>query len=154
MEACMRCLIKCVLLLLVLGFTTSQGQQIPTFTTTEHGLLCNNRPFFWLGDTAWLLMRMNPDDVRFYLNDRAAKHFNVIQMMAIRTDFANKRPTDRLVPNYAGEIPFRSLDPVALNETYWRHIDFIIDAAREKNLTVAIATMWGTRCGFIVSRCT
>ena len=139
----MRRLVKCILLLLVSGFTASQGQQRLTFTTTEHGLLCNNRPFFWLGDTGWLLMQMNPDDVRFYLNDRAAKNFTIIQMMAIRTHFRNKVPTDRLVPNYAGETPFSSLDPIELNETYWRHIDFIIDAAREKNLTVAIATMWG-----------
>jgi hypothetical protein len=143
MEACMHRLVKYVLLLLVLGFATSQGQQMLSFSTTEHGLLCNNQPFFWIGDTGWLLMRMNPDDVRFYLNDRAAKHFNIIQMMAIRTDFANKTPTDRLVPNYAGQTPFTSLDPVTLNEAYWCHIDFIIDAAREKNLTIAIATMWG-----------
>jgi len=114
-----------------------------SFTTTEHGLLCNNTPFFWLGDTGWLLMQKGPDDVLFYLNDRAAKHFNVIQMMAIRTDFRNKTPTDRLVQNYAGETPFISLHPVTLNEAYWRHIDFIIDAARKRNLIVAMATMWG-----------
>jgi hypothetical protein len=144
MEACMRRIVKSVLLvLLISGFTTSQGQQMLSFTTTEHGLLCNDRPFFWLGDTGWLLMQKSPDDVIFYLNDRAAKHFTVIQMMAIRTEFADKKPTGRLVQNYAGETPFTSLDPVTLNEAYWRHIDFIIDAARKTNLIVAIATMWG-----------
>ena len=118
----MRCLVKSVLLLLLIsGFATSQGQQTLTFTTTEHGLLCNNRPFFWLGDTGWLLMQKSPEDVLFYLDDRAAKHFTVIQMMAIRTDFADKTPTDRPVRNYAGETPFRSLDPVTLNEAYWRN---------------------------------
>jgi Protein of unknown function (DUF4038)/Putative collagen-binding domain of a collagenase len=140
----MCCLTKCILLLLVSGFSASQGQQTLTFTTTDHGLLCNNRPFFWMGDTAWLLMRMNPDDVRFYLNDRAAKHFTVIQMMAIRTDHIKGSPTfGQPVPNYAGETPFTSLDPVTLNEAYWRHIDFIIDTARKRNLVVAMATMWG-----------
>jgi len=136
-------LVKFVLLLLLSGFTICEGQEALTFATTEHGLLCNGRPFFWLGDTGWLLMRMSPEDVQRYLDDRAEKHFTVLQMMAIRTDFVNKSPTDRAVPNYAGETPFANLDPVTLNEAYWDHIDFIIDAARKKNLTVALATMWG-----------
>jgi hypothetical protein len=30
-----------------------------------------------------------------------------------------------------------------LNEAYWRHIDFILDAARDRHLVVGLATMWG-----------
>jgi hypothetical protein len=40
-------------------------------------------------------------------------------------------------------MPFSNLDPVTLNQAYWRHIDFIIEAANEHGLTVALATMWG-----------
>ena len=114
------------------------------YTTADHGLLQNGKPFFWQGDTGWLLYQMGPEDVERYLDDRAAKHFNVVQMMAIRTGLGRRAPdSDVLVSNHAGETPFSSLDPVTLNEEYWRHIDFIINAAGERNLTVALATMWG-----------
>jgi len=138
-------LVKNVLLLFISGLAVAgQGQQALPLATTPHGLLRNGRPFFWLGDTGWLLMRLNPEDVRLYLDDRAVKHFTVIQMMAIRSDHIKESPTYGVpVPNYAGESPFQSLDPVTLNEAYWRHIDLILDAARDRGLVVALATMWG-----------
>ena len=135
---------KALIVLLVLEAVVCSGQEAISFSTTAHGLLRDGRPFFWLGDTGWLLMRLSPDDVRLYLDDRAAKQFNVIQMMALRTHHLQSSPTaGDLVPNYAGEVPFSSLNPVTLNEAYWRHLDFILNAARERNLTVALATMWG-----------
>ena len=140
----MRHLIEAMLILLVFGVTACGGQATSALTTTEHGLLRDGRPFFWLGDTAWLLMRLPPEDVRHYLDDRTGKHFTVIQMMAIRTTASDRSPAGGVpVPNYAGETPFSSLEPVTLNEAYWRHVDAIIDAARARNLTVALATMWG-----------
>ena len=41
-------------------------------------------PFFWLGDTAWLLFsKLNRDETVRYLDNRAAKGFNVIQVMTL-----------------------------------------------------------------------
>jgi len=137
-------LAKGLLIVLFLGGTAWSGARPPAFTTTQHGLLRNGRPFFWLGDTAWVLMRLSPADVERYLEDRAAKHFTVIQMMAIRTNHRVESPTQRdLIPNYDKALPFSGLDPVMLNEAYWRHIDFIIKAAGDRGLTIALATMWG-----------
>jgi CubicO group peptidase (beta-lactamase class C family) len=53
-------------------------------------------------------------------------------------------PTQKdLIPNYAKALPFDQFDPVTLNEAYWRHIDFILKAAGDRGLTIALATMWG-----------
>jgi len=116
----------------------------PELTVAGHGLLRHGRPFFWLGDTGWLLMRLSPTDVQRYLDDRHDKHFTVIQMMAVRTRHTvdSPKPGD-LIPNHAGLKPFTSLNPVVLNEAYWRHVDFILDQADERGLVVAMATMWG-----------
>ncbi|MCF7974161.1 MAG: glycoside hydrolase family 140 protein [Phycisphaerae bacterium] len=143
-ENAMRRLAEGLLIVLVLG-VTAWGQTRPSaFTATQHGLQRNGQPFFWLGDTGWLLMSLSPADVERYLDDRAAKHFTVIQMMAIRTNHTVESPTQSdLVPNYAGALPFSRFDPVAMNEAYWRHIDFILDAASDRGLTIALATMWG-----------
>ena len=114
------------------------------FTTSGHHVLKEGQPFFWLGDTAWLLVRRSPEDVKYYMENRSRKGFTVIQMMAIRVH--HKPPTElygQPMQNYAGQSPFTSLDPVTLNEAYWRHVDFIIETARKHGLTIALATMWG-----------
>ena len=45
----------------------------------------NGKPFFYLGDTCWLLFqRPNREEVDEYLKDRAAKGFTVIQAYVLR----------------------------------------------------------------------
>ena len=37
-------------------------------------------PFFWLGDTAWFIMRLSNDEISHYLSNRAQKGFTGIQV--------------------------------------------------------------------------
>jgi hypothetical protein len=96
-------------------------------------------PFFWLGDTGWFLSTRSPEEVRLYMEDRAAKGFNVIQMMTIRTSMR----TRELTKNYRGDLPFDDLNPVQFNENYWQHVDFIVDEAARNGLYIALFSMWG-----------
>lgn len=98
--------------------------------------------FFWLGDTAWHLARLTPDDVERYLANRADKGFTVIHF------YATQDPNPRFGgKNYAGAIAFEGEGPpfaqVRLNEAYWQHIDFIVDRAARYGLYVALAPAWG-----------
>lgn len=92
--------------------------------------------FFWLGDTAWKLARLTPEDIDRYLENRASRGFNVIQMDVSGAD-----------PNYAGQAPFegagRPWSSVRLNEAYWQHIDTIVHKAREHGVYVAAIAWWG-----------
>ncbi len=118
------------------------------FTTSGHHMLNNGKPFFWLGDTAWVLVTRGPEDVEYYMDNRSNKGFTIVQMMAIRVH--HNDPTNlhgRPMENYAGEEPFTSLNPVTLNDAYWRHVDFIIETARKHGLAIAMATMWGQDAG-------
>lgn len=46
----------------------------------------NGKPFFWLGDTAWLLFeKLTCSEIEYYLSDRADKGFNVIQATILHT---------------------------------------------------------------------
>ena len=46
----------------------------------------NGDPFFWLGDTGWLLFaKLNRQDAEKYLENRSQKGFNVIQVMVLHT---------------------------------------------------------------------
>jgi hypothetical protein len=54
------------------------------FTISGHHMLNNGQPFFWLGDTAWLLVKRSPEDVQHYMTNRSSKGFTVVQMMTVR----------------------------------------------------------------------
>lgn len=44
----------------------------------------DGKPFFWLGDTGWLLFsKLNCEEAEKYLENRAEKGFNVIQAMVL-----------------------------------------------------------------------
>ena len=48
--------------------------------------LCNgDRPFFWLGDTAWLMFaKLKEEEAAFYLRNRKEKGYTVIQSTLIQ----------------------------------------------------------------------
>lgn len=52
----------------------------------EHRYLMNEdgTPFFWLGDTGWLLPeRLNRDEAAYYLNNCHKAGFNVVQVQTL-----------------------------------------------------------------------
>jgi len=94
--------------------------------------------FFWLGDTAWRLASLKPADVDHYLQNRLSKGFNVIQFNAIGLGKSS----------YSGQSPFkgsgRPWPSAELNEPYWKHVDYIVERAKQRGLYVAIFAWWGT----------
>lgn len=98
------------------------------FLVTQDGT-----PFFWLGDTAWSLTKLSNDDIRLYLTDRAAKGFTGIQVTGgFNEDWMGFR-----------ESPFLDGDTDRPRESYWRHVDFIVDEAARQGLYVDLVVMWG-----------
>lgn len=44
----------------------------------------NGQPFFWLGDTGWLMpQRLNREEVAFYLDNCSRAGFNVVQVQTL-----------------------------------------------------------------------
>lgn len=104
-------------------------------------------PFFWLGDTAWMLFeKLTREEVKLYIKDRKQKGFNVIQCMVI-----SKLP----LVNIYGDSAFSLSDPTQpfikpgnnfnnKNEyDYWDHVDYIINEAEKSGIRVALVTIWG-----------
>jgi hypothetical protein len=97
-------------------------------------------PFFWLADTGWtILQRLNRDETLEYLDDRAAKGFNIIQTMGI-TEFDALR-----VPNAFGETPFLDMNPATPNDKYWQHVDWVIEEAAKRKMLLALLPIWGDK---------
>jgi hypothetical protein len=104
----------------------------------------DGKPFFWLGDTAWeLFHRLNREEADKYLTLRAKQGYTVIQAVALAELDGH---TD---PNPYGHLPLVDLDPArpavvdGPNNDYWDHVDYIVDLANARRLTIGFLPTWG-----------
>ena len=99
----------------------------------EHG-----KPFFYLGDTAWLLFqRLNREEVDEFLKDRAGKGFTVIQSYVLRGLEAN-HPDGAM--SLLGATPLIDRDPTRPNETFFKNVDYVVNRANELGLVMGLVT--------------
>ena len=104
----------------------------------------DGKPFFYLADTAWeLFHRLDREEALRYLDNRMARGFTVIQAVALAEEDGLE------TPNAYGFCPFADPKvPVPLvkdgpDNDYWDHVDFIIDEANRRGITVAMLPTWG-----------
>ena len=90
-------------------------------------------PFFWLGDTAWLLLQQSSgEDARIYLKNRADKGFNVIQAVLI-----NSLPGEE-----ANSLTAVNCDVTSAK--FWKHCDEVISIAEELGIYMGLLPSWGS----------
>ena len=100
------------------------------FIVTEDG-----SAFFYLGDTAWrLLYRLDRGQVDHYLQDRADKGFNAIQMVVFDMRFQ---------PNRSGHSPYQGNDPTQPNEEFFAHLDWVVERCEQLGMFAVILPNWG-----------
>ncbi|WP_246001470.1 glycoside hydrolase family 140 protein [Mucilaginibacter gracilis] len=107
----------------------------------------DGKPFFWLGDTGWLLFsKLDRASAEQYLETRSKQGFNVIQAMVIH-DIAevNCYGDSALIDQKIAHPKITPGNDFNKNKEYdyWDHIDWIISKAQEKGLYVALVPIWG-----------
>ncbi|WP_374163398.1 glycoside hydrolase family 140 protein [Arcticibacter sp. MXS-1] len=118
----------------------------------------NGEPFFWLGDTGWLLFgKLNREEAEKYLDDRSKKGFNVIQVMVMHTVPAVNFYGDTALVNKDASKPkvTPGNDPKdSVQYDFWDHVDYIVDKAAEKGLYMAMVPVWGNNVkdGYVTSK--
>jgi hypothetical protein len=134
------CLRKAVLVAcLISGALSGQAQeQIRVSANGRYLQYAGGKPFFYLADTAWeLFHRLNREEAEFYLKNRAVKGFTVVQASALPL------LGDANDANAYGDAPFKDSNPATPNEAYFRHVDFIVDKAKELGLVIGFLPTWG-----------
>jgi hypothetical protein len=133
------------------------ARELPSLRVSDNGryLLQVRRdgsttPFFWLGDTAWNLHRLDAEEIDHYLTDRAAKGFNLIQGPVL--DWAgleDRRPLSRR--NAYGHEAYLDGDseprlhvdrPGEGFNDYFDQTDYLIRRAAELGMYVALLPFW------------
>lgn len=100
----------------------------------------NGQPFFWLGDTGWLMPeRLNRDEVDFYLGRCARAGYNVVQVQTV-----NGVPACNVYGQLSHPFgyDFAEIDRPGVYG-YWDHMDYIVDAAGRNGIYIGMVCIWG-----------
>jgi len=150
-----------IILLLISCNTNIKNSTAPPLRISENHRFLesgNNDPFFWLGDTGWLLfMKLNREETGHYLETRHQQGFNVIQVMVLHNvRNAVNAYGDSAIMNHQVNKPLITEgnsfeDP--LQYDFWDHVDWIIDLAASKGIYMALVPVWGSnvRAGHVTS---
>ena len=92
--------------------------------------------FHWMGDTAWYIRKLNPEEAAKYFTNRKNKHYSVIQVTLAQST----------VPDYSSNetLPFESGDFSKPNNIYWNHVDQMIKLAGSYGLYIGMLPCWGS----------
>lgn len=101
-------------------------------------LINGTKPFFWMGDTAWLLFqKLTLEEAYIYLKNRKEKGYTVIQV-----DFIHSM--DQTNRNGDGPLTNHNMNEINADGGYWKHIDKVISMAEELGLYMGILPVWGS----------
>lgn len=143
-------LIMCALLLI--GSAEVYGQKSKTPIPWENGKLKvdathrylqheNGKPFFWLGETGWLLpQRLDQAEAEYYLEQCKRKGYNVVQIQTMNgVPSMNVYGQQSLIDGFN----FKNIDRKGVYG-YWDHMDYIIRTAARKGIYIGMVCIWGS----------
>src|SRR5437899_31224 len=121
-----------------IGRRSVKGMQLRVSANGRYFVDQGGKPFFYLGDTAWLLFqRLDRQEVDEYLKDRAAQGFTVIQAYVLR-GLEARHPDG--ASSLIGEKPLIDRDPTRPNEAFFKNVDYVINRANELGLVMGLVT--------------
>ena len=87
----------------------------------------NSEPFFWLGNTTWLMPeKLTREEVTLLLDSCKEQEYNVVQVQVV-----NGIPATNVYGSKSG------------SEAYWEHMDFIVEEAARRDIQVGMVCVWG-----------
>jgi len=122
--------------------TASQHKPVDIFPLSVHssGRYLIDRlgnPFFCLFDTAWsLAVQLTTAQMDTYFNNRAKLGFTGTIVNLIEHYYDDQTPATN---NALGQAPFTTMSPLDFstpNESYWKTVDYFLEAARNRKMIV------------------
>lgn len=98
-------------------------------------------PFFWLGDTGWLLPeRLDRNEVDYYLQRCRTAGYNMVQIQVM-----DDVPSYNIYgqPSLTDGFNFTGINQKGVYG-YWDHLDYIIGKAADNGIYVGMVAIWGS----------
>ena len=131
--------------------TTAVAQNMKPLVVSENSRFlqhADGTPFFWLGDTGWLLFqKLDRAEADRYLENRRRKGFNVVQVMVLHSaDAKNSYGASALVSDDPARPRLTTGADLAKPDEYdyWDHVDWIVKNAAAKGIYMAMVPAWGS----------
>lgn len=137
----------------LLSLYGSFAQKLPAIQVDagkRYFITSEGKPFFWLGDTGWLLFsKLTREEAIQYFEDRKAKGFTVIQAMVLHTVKATNVYGDSALVNKDVSQP-----RLTAGHNYWNHVDTLLTEAERRGLYIAMVPVWGSdvKAGLVNSK--
>ena len=128
-----------------------QAEQAENLLPWDNGKLCvsengrflqheNGTPFFWLGETGWLLPeRLTREEADFYLDACRDAGYNVVQVQTINGVPATNAYGKLSHPN---GYDFSVIEAEGENG-YWQNMDYLIKKAEQNGIYIGMVCIWG-----------
>ena len=136
-------------ILFFLGFVSKA--QVPQLKISENKRFfqtVDGKPFFWLGDTGWLLFKkLKQYEVIQYLETRKQQGFNVIQAMLLHElSIKNVYGSPALIGENVSKPLITKGNSLKIKGQYdyWDNVDFIIKEAEKRGIYIALVPVWGS----------
>ena len=102
----------------------------------------NGQPFFWMGNTSWLMPeRLNRDEVEFFLTREREEGYNVEQIQVLCAI-----PTYNVFGQQANDETFNFAPYTKAGiYGYWDHLDYIVNMAEANGIYIAMDCIWGSQ---------
>lgn len=100
----------------------------------------NGKPFFWLGDTGWLLPeRLDRAEAQYYLQKCREAGYNVVQVQTM-----DGVPSYNIYgqPSLIDGWNFEGINRKGVYG-YWDHMDYIIGLAEQNGIYIGMVPIWG-----------
>ncbi len=122
--------------------------QLKISANHRYFMTVDGKPFFWLGDTGWLLfVKLKREEVIQYLDARKEQGFNVIQVMVLHDVKlgVNAYGDSALINHDGSRLKTTPGNSFADTEQYdfWDHADFVIKEAERRGIYMALVPVWG-----------
>jgi hypothetical protein len=148
----MKHVIGVISILIVAVALQAQVKPLPRLKVSSNGRYFTTQPgqpFFWLGDTGWLLfIKLTREEAVQYLELRKQQGFNVIQVMVlhdVRKAVNVYGDSALLHQNVATPAITKGNNfGDAAQYDFWDHVDYVIDQAAQRGLYMALVPVWGT----------
>ncbi len=107
----------------------------------------NGKPFFWLGETGWLLPeRLDRAEAQYYLQKCRAAGYNMVQIQVldgVPSYNIYGAPSHQMQKGAERKVSWTNMGQSADGYGYWDHLDYIISLAEQNGIYIGMVAIWG-----------